>query len=179
MFIVMKKYLSICCALLFSTTLMANEIAIINMENIVKESVAFKRLNDSLEKEKNTYQEKIKQKEIELNAKRDDLQSKASLLSQETLQQKSLEFQKEILTFQEEVKNKESELQSKLVDGLNILNNEVKIIVEELIKEKEFSKYNAVANSAMFIHYNTKDDLTLEVLKRLNKKNISLIKKGK
>ena len=49
-------------------------------------------MNDSLEKEKNSFQEKIKQKEIELNAKKDDIQSKASLLSQETLQQKSLEF---------------------------------------------------------------------------------------
>ena len=174
----MKKYFTVLFACLFISNVFAGDIAVVDLENIVKESVAFKRLNESLEKEKNSYQEKIKQREIELNAKRDDLQSKSSLLSQETLQQKGLEFQKEVLTFQEEVKKKEVELQNKLVDGLSILNNEVKVIVEDLLKEEQFKEYDKVANSALFIHYNKKDDLTLEVLKRLNKKNITLIKKN-
>lgn len=174
----MRKFFVVLFIFLFIGNVFADNVAVINLESIVKESVAFKRLNTSLEKEKNSYQEKIKQKEIELNAKRDDLQSKSSLLTQETLQQKSLEFQKEVLTFQEEVKNKETELQNKLVDGLNILNNEVKVIVKGLLKEEQFKKYDKVANSALFIHYNEKDDLTLEVLKRLNKKNITLTKKN-
>lgn len=156
--------------------LYAGEIAVVNVEEIVKNSVAFKRLNDSLEKEKNDYQEKIKQKEIELNAKKDDLQSKSSIYSQEVLQKKSLEFQKEVLSFQEEVKNKEGELQEKLMYGLNILNDEVKTIVTNILKEEKYKKYKTVINSTVLLVYENDDNITNEILKRLNKKNISLTK---
>ena len=176
----MKKsiivYSFLLCLFMVSTTL-AQDIAVVNLEQIIKNSVAFKRLNESLEKEKNEYQGKIKQKEIELNAKRDDLQSKASMFSQETLQQKSLEFQKDILSFQEEVKNKEEELQKKLTYGLNTLNEEINKIINDMSKEKDFIKYKTIINSAVLLKYDSNDDITMEVLKRLNKKNISLVDK--
>ena len=167
------------CVILFSIfcvgTALANNIAVVDLEYIMQNSVAFKRLNDSLEKEKKSYQEKIKQKEIELTTKRDKLQSQASLLSQECLQQKTNEFQKELLSFQEEVKNKENELQKKLMDGLAVLNNEVKTIVNDIVKEDKYNKYTSVLSTSIMLYYRDDDNITTEVLKRLNKKNISLI----
>jgi Skp family chaperone for outer membrane proteins len=155
------------------------EIAIVNVENITKNSVAFKKLSDSLEKEKASYQEKIKQREIELSAKKDDLESKSSILSKDVLQKRALEFQKEVMTFQEEIKNKEGELQSKLNYGLTKLNNEINLILKEMLKEERYQKYSAVASSAVFLYYKEENDITLETLKLLNKKNISLINNSK
>ena len=169
----MKKFLLF--FFFMATSVYANNIAIVNIDKIVQGSTAFKKLNESLEKEKNSYQEKIKQKEIELNAKRDDLQSKSSILSQENLQKQALEFQKEILSFQEEIKTKETDLQTKLANGLNILNTELQNIVEDIVKKSE-KKYDIVLNSSVLLYNNTADDITMDVLKALNKKNIDLTK---
>lgn len=161
---------------LFITTNAFASMAVVNVDEIVKGSTAFKKLNTTLEKEKASYQDKIKQKEIELNAKRDDLQSKSSILSQENLQKQALEFQKEILSFQEDVKKKEANLQEKLAYGLNILNTEAQKIAADIVKESE-GKYNTVINSTVLLTYSKDDDVTMEVLKRLNKKNLDLTKK--
>ena len=94
---------------------------------------------------------------------------------QENLQKQALEFQKEILSFQEEIKTKEAELQEKLAYGLEVLNNEVQEIVKQIVEENK--KYNLVLNSNVLLYSEDKNDITMEVLKRLNKKNINLIKK--
>ena len=171
----MRKTLLVIFSFFIMSSAFANNIAIVDVAKIVEGSTAFKKLSDSLEKEKNSYQDKIKQKEIELNAKKDDLQSKSSILSQENLQKQALEFQKEILSFQEEIKTKEAELQEKLAYGLEVLNNEVQEIVKQIVEENK--KYNLVLNSNVLLYSEDKNDITMEVLKRLNKKNINLIKK--
>jgi Skp family chaperone for outer membrane proteins len=174
----MKRFLFIV-FVLFSYNTFATEIAVINVENITKNSVAFKKLSESLEKEKTSYQEKIKQKEIELSAKKDDLESKSSILSKEVLQKRALEFQKEVLAFQEEVRSVENDLNTKLNQGLMKLNSEIGSILKEMLKEEKYKKYSAVASSAVFLYYKEENDITLETLKLLNKKNISLLEKKK
>ena len=100
----------------------------------------------------------------------------SAILSEENLQKQALEFQKEILSFQEEIKTKEVELQKKLAYGIEVLNEEVQQIVNDIVKESD-NKYDVVLNSSVLLYSNDKNDITLEVLKRLNKKNINLIKK--
>ncbi len=163
----------------FSTSVFASNIAIVNVEKIVQNSTAFKELNEELEKEKDSFQIKIKQKEIELSHKKEQIDSKSSLLSQETLQKQILDFQNEVLKFQEEIKNKEIELQGKLTGGLSKLTEEISNTVNILLKEDKFKNYSTVINSAALLKYNEEDDISIEILKRLNKKNISLVEKNK
>lgn len=166
--------------LLFSFNLLASDIAIINMEEVAKNSTAFKKFKENLEKERDIYQAKIKQKEIELNAKKDDLESKTSLLSQETLQKQAIDFQKEVLSFQEEVKNKEIELQNKLNYALDKLNNEINLIIKNITSEDNFKKYSMIINSNAVLYNKEKDnDITMTIIKKINEKNISLIQKKK
>lgn len=165
--------------LLFSFNTFAGEIAVVDMEKIIQNSSAFKQLSDSLEKEKNSYQEKIKQKEVELNNKKDELESKSALLSKETLQKQAFEFQNEVLKFQGEIKEKEDELRENLSKGMNTLAKEVADIVNSMLKEDKYKKYSMVINSGVLLHHKDEDDISMEVLKRLNKKNISLISKKK
>lgn len=170
----MKKVLFIFTFVLFSFDVLASNIAVVDIEKIAQGSTAFRKLSDELEKEKNSYQDKIKQRELELNTKKEDLESKSSLLSKESLQKQAMEFQNEVIKFQEEIKNKEQELQMRMASGMNILVKEIGSISKELLKEEKYNKYSVVISSAVLVSYNEEDDISMEVLKRLNKKKISL-----
>lgn len=174
-FRMVKKSLFLFTFILFSFDVLASNIAVVNIEKIAQGSTAFKKLSSDLEKEKNLYQEKIKQKELELNTKKEDLESKSSLLSKESLQKQAMEFQNEVIKFQEEIKNKEQELQTKMASGMNVLVKEVGKISNEILKEEKYSRYSVAINSAVLVSYNEEDDISMEVLKRLNKKKISLL----
>ncbi|MDR0572315.1 MAG: OmpH family outer membrane protein, partial [Rickettsiales bacterium] len=99
-----KKILLLLIIGLFVATASAKEIAVINLEEIIKGSTSLKKFNEELEKEKNEIQDLIKKKEEELNKKKDDLESNSSILTKEVLQTKALEFQRDVLAFQESVK---------------------------------------------------------------------------
>jgi Skp family chaperone for outer membrane proteins len=152
---------------------MTKEIAVINLEEIVKGSTSFKKFNEDIEKEKNEIQDLIKKKEEELNKKRSDLEARSSILTKESLQAKVVEFQKEVMAFQDSVRQEESKLQDKLNGALGILNNKINEIVAAMIKEEKYEKYSFVLNSMVFVYYNKDDDLTMEILKRLNKQKIT------
>jgi Skp family chaperone for outer membrane proteins len=173
--ITMKKTLFLVALIFFITNhVIAKDIAIIDLQEIVKGSISFKKFNDSLEKEKNEIQDLIRKKEDELNKKKNDLESKSSILTKDVLQTKIMEFQKEVLAFQDSVKQEEMKLQEKLNNALNILNSNVNEIVVNLLKEEQYSKYSFVSTAAVFIYYDKDNDITMEVLKRLNKQKINL-----
>ncbi|MDR2760394.1 MAG: OmpH family outer membrane protein [Rickettsiales bacterium] len=156
---------------------------VVNLEEAVRESVSFKKFNSDLEKEKDEIQELIRKREEELGKKKNDLESKSSILTKDALQAKAIEFQKEVFSFQDSVRQQENMLQEKLNKAVGILNGEIVKIVEEMVKEEKYSQYSRIVNAAVFLYYDKKDDLTLEVLKRLNKRKINLLgsdaKKGK
>jgi Skp family chaperone for outer membrane proteins len=106
LFLILFSFLIIDCV-------MAKNIAVIDLQEIVKGSISFKKFNDNLEKEKNEIQNLIRKKEEELNKKKSDLESKSSIFTKDTLQTKIVEFQKEVLAFQDSVKQEELKLQEK------------------------------------------------------------------
>ena len=53
---------------------------------------------------------------------------------------------------------------------LTKVSNELKSIINDMLKEKEFLKYSKVINSEALLHYDVQDDITKDVLLRLNKK---------
>jgi hypothetical protein len=42
-----------------------------------------------------------------------------------------------------------------------------------MLKEEKYSKYSFVINSVVFLRYDEEDNITMEVLKRLNKQQIT------
>ena len=156
----------------------AVEIAVVNIEEIAKNSLAINKLNKDLNQKKDNLQKKFRDTEIKLNAKRDDIASKSSILSQEAMQKKAMEFQQEVMEFQEEVKKEETNLQQELMEGLSVVNEQVEKIILEIKKEEQYKKYNFIINSASLLYFEEKDDISSEVLKRLNKK-LPIIKNTK
>jgi Skp family chaperone for outer membrane proteins len=161
-------------SIFISTAVSAKEIAVINLEEIAKGSTSLRKFNENLEREKNEIQNLIRKKEEELGKKKEELESKASILTKDSLQAKALEFQNEVLAFQDSVRQEEIKLQEKLNEALTILNGKINEIVTDMIKEEKYSKYSFVSSTVVFVYYDKDDDITMEVLKRLNKREINL-----
>ena len=174
----MKKFLILFLFALFSfNTAFSKEIAFINMDEVAKGSNALKKANEQLQKEKSELETLFKKKEEELKKEKEDLESKAAIYTKEVLQQKAIDFQKKVIAFQESVKQKEGELQNKLTKCLLVLNDKVIEIINKAMTEEQFSsKYSSVAITSAFIYYNKNDEITLEILKRLNKEKLDLLK---
>ena len=80
-----------------------------------------------------------------------------------------MNLQKEILEFQESVKKKEIELQDKMLSGLSKINDEIKKIISNMLKEDKYKKYGTVINSATLLYFESSNDISSDVLLRLNK----------
>lgn len=150
-------------------------IAVLDIEKVIKESNSFVKFEKNLEVEKQKAEEHFKQEEANLREKQSELESKTSILSREALQKEVMEFQEKVANFQESVNKKGIELQGKINEAGVFLNDTIKNIIEE---NPVYKKYTIILNKAVIIQINASvKDITLEVLKDLNKKNIDLSKK--
>ena len=148
----------------------ANSIAVVNVQEVLDNSLVIIDATKSLNKEKNDYQKKFSEKEAALTKERDSISTRSSILSQADVQKEVEVFQKKVVDFQTEVRDVETKLQQKMTNILAKVSNELKSIINDMLKEKEFSKYSKVINSEALLHYDAQDDITKDVLLRLNKK---------
>lgn len=149
----------------------ANEVAVINLEEIVNNSTAMNKVKKKLETKKSDMEKKLKIEEKGLTDEKTALESQLKMLSQDIAQEKILAFQDKVNTFQGKVKDSESELQKTYMDSYVTVVNTIKDIIVEMKNEKD-SKYtfNVVLPKASTLYNNTDVDISAEVLNRLNKK---------
>ena len=172
-----RIFVVLLCVFTCQSIVNSKEIAFLNLEKVADGSTAFKKAKDMLDKRKQTVQKKLDNKQTEILNKKKDIESKSSVLSKDTLQKKIESFQAEVLAFQEEVKKEDEKLQKDSMNVLKQLNDKVVEIVSKMVKEKSFTdKYSYVANASLFIFYDKENDITNEVLKRLNKEKLDLTK---
>ena len=173
----MKNVIRICLILLFSMFIVNNvvkaensNIAIINTEDVLNNSLAMIDFKNQLNQEKEALEKKFADKEKDLAKQKETLEKKAALLSQEQLQVEIAKFKQEVEKTQEEANSAESRMQTKTLEGLEKIKNEIILILEEMSKEENFSKFDIVINSNALLFSKNENDVTKEVLKRLNKK---------
>ena len=174
----MKKILSIIAiATLFLTVSNANatNIAIIDIEKVVENSIVMKNANRKLTAKKNKMKKVFQKEESVLNAKQDDIKSKSNILSRKALEVKMLGFQKDVMAFQKKVQEEEGRLKSAYMEAVGEITDEIRIIVEDIKDDKKYN-FDAVISSSVTIYFDNNLDISAEVLKRLNKKmkNIAL-----
>ncbi len=157
----------------------ASSIAVVNVQEVLNNSLVIVDATKSLNKEKDDYQKKFTEREATLTKERDSISARSSILSQADIQKEVEIFQKKIMDFQTEVKDTETKLQQKMTNILTKVSNELNVIISDMLKEEEFSKYNKVINAETLLYYDTRDDITKSVLLRLNKKfkNLKSIEK--
>ena len=149
----------------------AGEIAVINLEEVLKNSIAMGKVNKTLEAKKSEMEKKLKLDEKKLTDEKNTLESQIKTMSQEVAQNKVMDFQSKVVDFQKNVKDNENELQKSYMDSVMQVTESIKTIIEEMKAEKD-SKYDfeVVLPKAATIYNDKNIDISSEVLSRLNKR---------
>ena len=122
----MKKFLFCLGFLMLTNQVFASDIAIIDLDEIIKNSTAMANVNKTLENEKASIEKKLKIEEQKLTDEKNSLESTIKTLSQDVAQKKAMEFQQKVLAFQQEVRENETNLQKKYIDSVEQITNTIK-----------------------------------------------------
>jgi outer membrane protein len=151
-----------------ASSLAADKVGFINLQEIMQNSTAGKKAADDFKKFYEKETQEIKSSEKELKKMKDDLEKQSSLMTQTSRSEKEAAYQKKLRDYQllvndtnEELKKRDQEMTQKLMPGI--------IKVVRSIAEKE--KYTLVIDVAtMPIPYYAKEnDFSKRVIDEFNK----------
>jgi Skp family chaperone for outer membrane proteins len=152
---------------LFMTNANADGIGVLDVEQIVKESVAMRDIQKKVTKKQEEYQAEVTKKQKSLESEQKSIESKKNILSKEALEKKVTEFEKKVEELKEFVDKKQNNLKKASLDGMSKVNDEIKDIISEIAKEKDL---DLIVPSSQALFYKDELDISEDVLKRLNKK---------
>ena len=165
----MKKHFLALAAIfaVFSLNANAAGVGVLDVEKIVKESVAMRDIQAKVSKKQDEYQKEVTAKQTALEAEQKKIESRKSTFSKEALEKESKNFEKKVDDLKAFVEKKQNSLKKASVDGMSKVNDKIKDIIADISKEKEF---DLIVPSAQALYYKDELDISAEVLKRLNKK---------
>jgi outer membrane protein len=144
----------------------APRFAIIDVQRVLRESLAAKGLNKQIGDLRSAYQAEIRKQEKDLRGVDQELARQRTILSSEIFAQKRQELERRVATLQREVQVRKRALDRSFAKGLSQVQAEVaKIaaaIADEMGLDLIFSKATVVIVKPEF-------EITAEVSKRLNK----------
>lgn len=144
-----------------------NKIAVVNFATIEEQSKVTLDITNQIKKKQDELQKEVQSIQDDVQKKVKNLEKSASVLTSSALEQKKEELQKELVQIDEKLKQKAQKLENIKNNTLLDLNNNIKIIVEEIAKENE---YDLVLLDGSVVYYEKKHDITQDVLQKLNKK---------
>lgn len=168
----MKHFIQLasCLTLLVAVAMPAmaeTNIAIVDIQQIMRDSSAAKSVRTQLESKQKAYQAELKKKEEAMQKEEQSLASQRATLSPEAFEKKVNDFRKKATEMQQDVQKKKAALDKGFEKALNEIQSTVNSIITELAKEKGF---NVAIPSGQLLYHEPGMEITSEVLDRLNKK---------
>jgi Skp family chaperone for outer membrane proteins len=163
------KHLAVA-ALLMTTPLTAQAeatLAVLNIQQIMRESLAAKSVKVTLEGQQKSFQSEMVTKEQALQKKEKELAQQRSVLSPEEFEKRVKEFRTQATAAQREVQAKKSKLDKAFADALATIQKTVMDIVAEKAKAE---KIQAVAPTSQLLYADPSLDITQDVLTKLNQR---------
>lgn len=168
----MKRFLLLSMfVLMFSTPVQAEspaagEIAIVDMQQIMRDSKAAKSVQKQITSVREKYKNTISSQEKDLTKMKDDLVAKKATLSAEDFQTQRKDFEQKLVSVQKDVREK----QNKLDDAFNEAMDKIRMKSVEIIAAQA-KKHNAslVLPRQNIIIVDQSLDLTEEVMAELDK----------
>ncbi len=158
-------------ALSFATPAVAEDskpiIAVVNVQQVMKDSTAAKSVREQLESKQKAFQADITKKEEALKKEDQELGKQKSVLAKEAFEEKARAFRTKATEVQKEVQSKKAMLDNAFERSLGDIQKATTDIIADLAKEKGFLM--AVPTSQI-LYADNKLDISAEVLKRLNDK---------
>jgi len=148
-------------------TTAANATAVINIQQIMRDSTAAQNVREQLEEKSKSFQSEITKKQEQLQKEKQDLSEKRSVLSKSAFDEKAATFEKKVTGAQKEAQSKKALLDNAFERAINQIQKAVTDIIADMAKDKGFA---VAIPSSQILHYDSKLDITADVLKRLNEK---------
>jgi Skp family chaperone for outer membrane proteins len=148
---------------------------VVDIQKIAEDLKEFKDLKASLEEEKQSIENQARQGIMKLREEDEDLETKTGILSEAAVREKMKKLQERYMKIQEDIGIKMSNIQNRLAVALTNLNDAIRAAVAEVVREKP--GYLIVIEKQALLYYNSTDEITMEVLGKLNKKKLNLSKK--
>tara|TARA_B100001123_G_C15216537_1_gene989466 strand:+ start:919 stop:1434 length:516 start_codon:yes stop_codon:yes gene_type:complete len=143
----------------------AANIAVVNIPQILKEAKVANSVRDQLKQKQKSFQTELDQKETSLRNEDQELAKQRSVLSQDAFESKYREFRQKAGDAQKEVRAKRVKLDKGFAEAMEQIQTKVTEIVTQIAQEKGF---DLAMSKAQVFYAKTDQDITAEVLKRLD-----------
>ena len=165
-----KKNLIYILIIFFSTISLSksNEnIAYLDLDNIVKNTKAGKSIINKLKVSKDTALKKFEKKEKELKKVEEDINKQKNVLSKEELRNKVSDFRKDISSFQNEREKLINDFNIKKIQEFEKFFKKITPIIGEYVEKKNI---DIVLDKKNIFLANKNNDITNEIIKLIDEK---------
>ncbi len=139
-----------------------DQIAYLDLDNIVSNTKAGQLIINELKKSKKNALSKFEKKEKELKKIENDINKQKNILSEDELKKKITNFRKEISIFQNNKQKVINEFNQKKIDEFNKFFKKITPLIENYVKEK---KIDFVLDRKNIFLASKKKDITQEIIK--------------
>ncbi len=163
-----KYILTILFFTLFSTTAFSqNNIAVLDVVKLLKESKAAISMKDQLNAIAKKYTDEDQKKQKEIQKQEEELLRQKATLTPEAFSDRKNTFEKKVIEFNKDAQAKRKALATAEKDAVTQIEDEVEKIVKAII---DSDKITAVFRKSAIILGDTSIDITEKVVEELNKK---------
>ena len=152
---------------LISISKSSENIAYLDLDNIVKNTKAGKSIINKLKVSKDSALKKFEKKEKELKKAEEDINKQKNVLSKEELKNKVSNFRKEISSFRNEREKLINDFNIKKIQEFEKFFKKVTPIIGEYVKKK---KIDIVLDKKNIFLANKNNDITNEIIKLIDEK---------
>lgn len=162
-----NKIIGIALACIFSaaTASAANNIATVNIPEIMQKSTAALSIKEQLDSKQKAFKAEMTKKEEQLNAEEKEISKQRSVLSADAMEKKIKAFKAKYTKAQQDVQAKRAELEGAFSTSLGDIQKAVYDIVGQMAKEKG---YIVVLPNTQILWSDPSLDITNDVLTKLN-----------
>lgn len=168
------KSFAILFASLFLTAAFANaqtanatNIAVVDLENVLKNCDAMKDAQQKISKKQAGFQKEIDKKQEALEKESKQVSAKKGVLSDDAFNKEQEKFSKKVDDLKELVNSRQDTLKKSSLDVINKVNDKIKEVIDEVKEEK---KLDLIITAQSTIYYQDDLNISEDVLKKLNKK---------
>ena len=145
----------------------SENIAYLDLDNIVKNTKAGKSIIDKLKVSKDTALKKFEKKEKALKKAEEDINKQKNVLSKEELKNKISDFRKEIASFRNDREKLINDFNTKKIQEFDKFFKKITPIIGEYAEQK---KIDIVLDKKNIFLANKNNDITNEIIKLIDEK---------
>ena len=145
----------------------SENIAYLDLDNIVKNTKAGKSIINQLKVSKDSALKKFEQKEKELKKAEEDINKQKNVLSKEELKNKISDFRKEIASFRNDREKLINDFNTKKIQEFDKFFKKITPIIGEYVEQKNI---DIVLDKKNIFLANKNNDITNEIIKLIDEK---------